>query len=175
MLNYCTLLLGQKSKNLQINLSKTREMAVVRSNKPSHATKASVTGGKPVTAMSIIGVMIDERLSVTGHADKILGSRASSMYALKVLRGRGMPTTLLHEVTRATMVVRLLYASPSWFGFLKAADLHRLENLIRRAKCGNYLPEDGPSFASLATLADNSLFQSIVSNPDHVLRHLCQE
>ena len=49
-----------------------------------------------------------------------------------------MPTTLLHEVTRATMVARLLYAfnSPSWFGFLKAADLHRLENLIR----GNYLP-----------------------------------
>src|SRR6218665_4217099 len=67
------------------------------------------------------------------------------------------------------------HASPSWFGFLKAADLHRLENLIRRAKRGNYLPEDGPSFVSLATLADNSLFQSIVSNPDHVLRHLCQE
>jgi len=37
--------------------------------------------------MSILGVMIDERLSVTGHVDKILGSCASSMYALKVLRG----------------------------------------------------------------------------------------
>src|SRR6218665_294738 len=33
----------------------------------------------------------------------------------------------------------------------------------------------GPSLASLATLADNPLFQSIVSNPDLVLRHLCQE
>src|SRR6218665_3450513 len=89
--------------------------------------EASVTGGKRVTAMSILGVMIDERLSVTGHVDKILGSCASSMHALNVLRERGMPTTLLHEVTRATMVARLLYASPSWFGFLKAADLHRLE------------------------------------------------
>ena len=85
------------------------------------------------------------------------------------------PHRIYNEVTRATMVARLLYASPSWFEFLKAADLHRLENLIRRAKRGNYLPEDGPSFASLPTLADNSLFQSIVSNPDHVLRHLCQE
>ena len=35
-----------KSKNLQTNLSKTREMAVVRSNKASRATEASVTGGK---------------------------------------------------------------------------------------------------------------------------------
>src|SRR6218665_111528 len=59
--------------------------------------------------------------------------------------------------------------------YLKAAHLHRLENLIHRVKRGNYLPEDGPSFASLAMLADNSLFQSVVSNPDHVLRHLCQE
>src|SRR6218665_3632050 len=100
-----------------------------------------VTGGKRVTAMSILGVMIDERLSVTEHVDKVLCSCASSMYALKVLRGRGMPTALLHEVTRATMVARLLYASPSWFRFLKAADLHRLENLIRQAKRGNYLSE----------------------------------
>src|SRR6218665_604886 len=174
MLNYCTLPPAQKVKISKINISKTREMAGVRSNNPSRATEASVTGGKRVTAMSILGVKIDERLPVTGHVDKILGSCASSMYALKVLRGRGMPTKLLHEVTRATMV-RLLYASPSWFGFLKAADLHRLENLIRRAKRGNCLPEDGPSFASLSTLADNSLFQSIVSNPDHALRHLCQE
>jgi len=37
--------------------------------------------------MPILGVMIDERLSVAGHVDKILGSCASSMYALKVLRG----------------------------------------------------------------------------------------
>src|SRR6218665_3463121 len=46
---------------------------------------------------------------------------------------------------------------------------------FRRSKRGNYLPEDDPSFASLATLVDNSLFQPIVSNPDHILRHLCQE
>src|SRR6218665_2657230 len=103
MLNYCTLPSGQKVKISKINISKTREMAVVRSNKPSRATEASVTDGKRVTAMSILGVKIDERLSVTGHVDKIMGSCASSMYALKVLPGRGMPTKLLHEVTRATM------------------------------------------------------------------------
>ena len=64
-------------------------MAMVRSSKPSGATEASVTSGKRVTTMSILGVMIDERLSVTGHVDKIMGSCASSMYmyALKVLRG----------------------------------------------------------------------------------------
>ena len=129
--------------------------------------------------MSILGVMIAESLSVTGHVNKILSSCSSSMYGLKMLRERGMSNILLHEVTRATIVARqpprLLYASPSWFGFPRAADLHRLENLIRRAKRGNYLPEDDRSFASLATQADSSLFQSIVSNPDHVLRHLCQE
>jgi len=48
-----------KSKNLQINLSKMHEMAVVRSNKPSRATEASVTGGERVIAMSILGVIYD--------------------------------------------------------------------------------------------------------------------
>lgn len=78
---------------------------------------------------------------LTGHVDKILISCASSIYAIKVLGGERRPTTILHvhEVTRATMVARLLYASPSWFGFLKAAALHRLENLFRRAKRGSVL------------------------------------
>src|SRR6218665_3747255 len=97
MLNYCKLPPAQKVKISKINISKTREMTVVRSNKPSRATEASVTGGKRVTAMSILGVMIDERLSVTGHVDKILGSCASSMYALKVLRGK---ECLLHSYMR---------------------------------------------------------------------------
>ena len=66
-----------------MNLSKTREIAVVRSNKPSRATEASVTGGKRVTAMSILGVIIDERHLVTEHVDKILGSCSSSMYAVQ--------------------------------------------------------------------------------------------
>ncbi len=58
-----------------------------------------------------------------------------------------------------------------------SADLHRLETLIRQTKRGSYLPEDGPSFASMATQAEKSLFQlpSNHQEPRHVQHHLCQE
>src|SRR6218665_3010924 len=57
-------------------------------------------------------------LSVSDHANNILGSCSSSIDALRTLQARGMTGQTLHDVTRATMIGRLMYASPSWWGFL---------------------------------------------------------
>src|SRR6218665_1593412 len=78
----------------------------------------------------------------------------------------------LYNVTRATTIGRLMYASPSWW-FL--SDLNRLESFVRRAKMGGFLPDDAPSYRDMATSADSNLFGSIISNPHHVLRGLCKE
>jgi len=43
--------------------------------------------------------------------------------------------------------------------------------LLASLKRAGYLPVDFPSFEELARLADEGLFRSISSNPDHVLRH----
>src|SRR6218665_3918965 len=125
--------------------------------------------------MNILGITIDERLSVSGHVNNILGSCSSSIYALRTLRARGMTGQTLHDVTRATTIGRLMYASPSWWGFLSESDLNRLESFVRRTKRGGFLPDDAPSFRDMAARADSNLFGSIISNPHHVLRCLCRE
>src|SRR6218665_136957 len=63
----------------------------------------------------------------------------------------------------------LLYASPAWWGFISAQDRDRLERMVGRLQRCGYLPESAPSFAKMAPKADKSLFQSITSNPGHVL------
>src|SRR6218665_2716821 len=73
-----------------------------------------------------------------------------------------MPDPALHEVARATMMVRMIYASPAWWGYLTAEDRERLERSNRRAIRAVFLPSD-------------SLFGAIIRDRYHVLRHLCHE
>ena len=93
--------------------------------------------------MRILGVTISETLSVSDHFNNILGPCTSSTYALKTLRSRGMPA--LHEVARATMMARMIYASPAWRGYLTADDRERLERSNRRAIRAGFMPPDAPT------------------------------
>src|SRR6218665_3075340 len=54
------------------------------------------------------------------------------MYAVRILKAHGMPTSSLYEVTRATVLDRLLYASPAWRGFATAQDCSRIDRFINR-------------------------------------------
>src|SRR6218665_1023128 len=83
-----------------------------------------------------------------------------------------MPLKTLHQVTAATTIGRLMYGSPAWWGYSSERDLNRLDSFIRRAKRGGFLPDDAPSFREIAAQADSSLFKTLISNPNHVLRSL---
>src|SRR6218665_3814482 len=67
----------------------------------------------------------------------------------------------------------LVYGSPAWWRYSSERDFNRLDSLIRRAKRGGFLPDDSPSFREMAAQADSSLFETLISNPNHVLRSLC--
>jgi len=160
-------------KNLHLNPAKTREMVVIRKTRPSLSAAPPIAGGTRSSAMNILGITIDERLSVSDHVDTTLSSCSSSLYALRTLRARGMPQKTLYQVKAATTIGRLMYGSPAWWGYSSERDLNRLESFIRRAKRGGFLPDEAPSFREMAALADSSLFKTLISNPNHVLRSLC--
>src|SRR6218665_1556931 len=63
-----------------------------------------------------------------------------------------------------------MYGSPAWWGYSSERDLNRF---IRRAKRGGFLPDEAPSFREIAAQADSSLFKTLISNPNRVLRSLC--
>jgi len=125
--------------------------------------------------MKILGITVTEKLSVSAHVSNILGSCSSSIYALKTLRLRGIPTPALHEVARVTMMARLTYASPAWWGYLTAEDRDGIDRFYQRAIRGGFLPSDAPIVDALAQRADDALFGAIIRDRSHVFRHLCQE
>jgi hypothetical protein len=161
-----------KSKNLHINKSKTREMAVVGRLRPSLALRPSVTGAARSTSIKMLGVTIGERLTVSEHVDLTVRSCASSLYALRVLREHGLQGPALHLTTRATTLARLLYASPAWWGLMSSSEVDRVEGLMRRVKRAGFLPQDAPTATQMAEAADAALFSAIIQDNNHVLRRL---
>ena len=89
-----------------LNPTKTREMVVIRRNRPSMAAEPPIAGGSRNSTMNILGITINERLYVSGHGNNILGSCSSSIYdALRTLRARGMTGQTLHVQPLGTVIM----------------------------------------------------------------------
>jgi len=78
----------------------------------------------------------------------------------------------LHDVTRATLIARLIYAAPAWWGFVSLADRDRIQSVIKKAQRYGYLPRNFPDLFSLVDALETNLFNSILHNPNHVLHQL---
>ena len=84
-----------------------------------------------------------------------------------------LPTSnALWDVTRATLVSQLLYASPAWWGYLKADERNRLQFIIVKAIRYGYLPRSFSTVDELREDSDDKLFFSARYNPNHVLHRL---
>ena len=122
--------------------------------------------------MGILGVQVNHVLSFDLHVRALEAKAARSMYALKTIKEHGLVGNALWDVTRATLVSQLQYASPAWSGFLSAADHSRLQAILNKAVRYGFLPKHSPSINELFQSADQSLFQSIIHDSHHVLHQL---
>jgi len=62
------------------------------------------------------------------------------VFALKTIRAHGLNGKALWDITRVTVVSQLLYASPAWWGYLKADERNWLQSIIVKAVQYGYLP-----------------------------------
>src|SRR6218665_1626914 len=92
------------------------------------------------------------------HISGVLESCSRSLYALRILRSHGLPESALHEVTRATTLARLLYASPAWWGFASVSDRTRVQRFLQRTIRMGYLPPALPDAAVLVAEAETAGF-----------------
>ena len=67
------------------------------------------------------------------------------------------------DVTWATLVSKLMYASPVWFDFLNEGSRNRCQSVLNRLKRSGYLG-DFEGFVELCDRADEGLFRAIVTN-----------
>ena len=77
--------------------------------------------------------LLDNHLLFAPHVTKTLAQASQSIHALKVLKTSGLPIRSLTSVCQATLVARLLYAAPCWWGSISEADKLRLQATLRRA------------------------------------------
>ena len=91
---------------------------------------------------------------------------------MKVLKFHGLKNEILWDITKATLVSKLLYASPVWWGFADSETKHRLQATLQKLVKFRFLPKNHPPFDLLCEKADASLFSSILANDDHVLHQL---
>ena len=92
--------------------------------------------------------------------------------ALRTLRHHGLPTDALHTVFHATVVSKLSYAYPAWWGITSAADRDRLEAFLRRSATAGFRSIAVPTLRIICLEADDKLFAKITSNSYHLLHHL---
>ena len=78
----------------------------------------------------------------------------------------------LWDVTQATLINKLLYASPVWWGFMDASGKQQLQSIIAKAVRLGLLPISQAPLSELCEHADQALFSNIVNNHNHVLRNL---
>jgi len=95
--------------------------------------------------------------------------------ALKAIRAHGLTGSALWDITRATVVSQLLYASPAWWGYLKADERNRLQSMIVKAIRYGYLPRSFSTLDELRDDCDEQLFFSARYSPYHVLHRLLPE
>ena len=89
---------------------------------------------------------------------------ARTLYGLRTLLASGMPQACLQLVFRSTALAKLLYASPTWWGFANASERNGLEAFLRRdGKSDDSLP----TVAALCEQTDKQLFRSIKYIPTH--------
>ena len=165
--------LWASENNLKLNVCKSCEMIV---HSPHCKKQLVFPNPLPniarVQVMNILGVSLSQTITFTRHIQVIIEKAARSLYALKTLRIHGLEGQSLWDVTRATLVAQILYASPAWWGFLKAEDSNRLQSVLSKAKRYGFLPRNFCTLHDLCESADKTLFQSVFHNPNHVLHQL---
>ena len=102
----------------------------------------------------------------------LIRSCVQTLYALRVLRSRGMNNAALQAVFRSTVVAKLLYAASAWSGFIKMSDRQRVDAFLRRSKKCGYCSPYLPSFQQQCDSMGQKLFNNIIANQEHLLLNL---
>jgi len=129
------------ANNLKLNSTKSQEIIVHHPRRKRQFTYPSaIPGIKRFSKLNILGVTLSETLTFHNHIDAVIEKTSRPLYAIKTIRAHGLDGNALWDITRATVVAQLLYASPAWWGFLKADEKSRLQSVVKKAQRYGYLP-----------------------------------
>ena len=123
-----------------------------------------------VDRITILGVVVNNRMTAADHVAELLRSCIKLLYALRVLRSHGLPQQSLKDVFHITVESKIQYAAPAWSGLCTAGDRVQLNAFLRRCMKLGYRERDAPSVEEIFAESDEQLFSKINSNSLHILQ-----
>jgi len=159
--------------NLKLNCTKSKEIIFkargVRGK--SAQPPATCLNIERVSSLSVLGVTVNDRRSASDHVSNLLESCSRLLYAFCVLHIHGLPSVSLQDVFRTTILAKIQYCSPAWFGYCSAADRARLDGFLKRCKRRGFCEKELPSVTQIFDDADNIFFAGILKTINKFCRH----
>ena len=118
------------ANNLRLNRNKSQEIIFYRphTRKNKIPQVPEIPGIPRVKSITTLGVVLADSFSMEEHITSVISSSARALYALRILKQHGMNRADLQKVFQSTVISRLQYASPAWWGFTTAAQRDRLRH-----------------------------------------------
>ena len=157
--------------NLKLNKTKSVEMVVYRNenSKKSNPMPNLLPEITRVESIKILGVQIDNHLSVHEHVEMVCQTAAQALYGIKILKSHGLDQHSIYCVCHAVVLSRLLYAAPAWWGFASATDRTKLQAVLNRAMKWGFYKGTDPSVEQACAKRERHLFTNVLADPSHVL------
>ena len=164
-----------ESNNLKLNRNKCKEMIFTSPYRSLHFTLPApglTPGIERVDSLVILGINVSNNLNFKRQFDDLAVKCNQSMFALRTLKRAGLSDEAVWGVCRATLVAKMLYGSPAWWGFVNKSNTDHLEGILRRATKWGLYPPSAPTMETMVQQSDSLLFRKVLCNNSHVLRGL---
>ena len=149
--------------NLKLNPSKTSEIVFSRRNYPNPPLNHGI---QRHDNLKVLGVLVDNELSFDQHVRQTIKSCMQTLFALKIMKSFGLTPAILQTIFKSLVIIsKLLYASPSWWGFISAQNKDMLVAFLNKAIRFGYYKVNDPGLYELQNNIERKLFQNIASNP----------
>ena len=117
---------------------------------------------KRVSSFTMLGVIINDRISADEHVTNTIATCSKSLHALRVLRAHGMANSSTPQRIQSNCSVQIALWQPSLVLLLQCSCQNRIDSFISHSKRSGYCADDVPPVAELFADSDNSLFEMSV-------------
>ena len=159
---------------LALNLLKTKEIVFHRPHPSKYCLPPPLSGIERVSSVKLLGVHLTDSLSMDEHVRQTISVCNQRLYTLCQLKRRQrlrLPLNCLNLVFDSLIMYRLMYASPSWSGYLNVECVRTIQKLFTKSvKWG--VTSKNYQAADIFDVRDEKLFSAMCNWSNHCLHHL---
>jgi len=158
------------TNNLKLNLNKSKEIIFRKRNTNIENLPPQTPNVTRVNTINILGVTFDDLLNFQNHIDMIISGCMQNLYAIKILKSKGLSGKAIKIVTESYILNKITYALPAWWGFTNATDRQKLQAILN--KVHRWGLDGGLQFKPLIEIVNSleqKMFKSITHNTSHTL------